>query len=83
MLEMVLWTFIMGASCYDFCSMRNTGRHLDGHGIACPAAQGQQENHQGKYQMAHGVMIVGVKKSSTLLGKFQQCYYIYNSSMRL
>ena len=38
--------------------------HAGSHGIAHPAAQGQQENHEGEYQMAHGLMIVGVDKSS-------------------
>ena len=52
------------------------------HGIAHPAAQGQQKNHEGENQKAHRVMIVGVKKSSTITVDADDICYIYNSNMR-
>jgi len=45
--------------------LKLAGRHLCGHRIAHPAAQGQQGNQQGEEQMAHGVMIGDV------IGKFR------------
>ena len=54
----------VGSSC--FCSVGRDAHasHLGGHGVAEPAAQGQQKDHEGKNQMAHTLMIVRCGKSS-------------------
>jgi hypothetical protein len=76
----------MGASRYGFCSTHYASCHGDGHlsrhRVPDPAAQGQQEKHEGEYQMAHGVMIVGVVRSSMVSVKIGGNYYVFNSSMR-
>lgn len=49
-----------------FCSVGRDvyAGHLGGHDVSSPAAQGQQEDHEGKDQMAHMSMIVLCWKSS-------------------
>lgn len=56
-------------SSYDFSSARNlvryrwggSGRHSGCHRITHPAAQRQQNDHDGEDQLTHEVMIAGKK----------------------
>ena len=77
----------MRASRYCFCGIPKTRCHVDGHvcrhGIAHPAAQGQQDDHDDEYQKAHEAMIVDVEKSSTVFGDVDAICYIFNSIIRL
>lgn len=41
-------------SCLRWLVLQLAGRHLRGHRVAYPAAQGQQGDQDGEEQMAHG-----------------------------
>ncbi len=58
MVKMRLSPRFMDIISYDFCSgllmLQLAKRHLGRHRVAEPAAQGQQGDHEGEEQNAHG-----------------------------
>ena len=68
MIEMAARACLICTSCYGFCSVCHAGCHADGHvsshSITHPAAQGQQNNHEGQEQMTHDVLTASLQKSS-------------------